>query len=127
VTYIPMSDMFDMVCEFHNKMGIEHDLEIEDQASIDLRLRLILEEYKELVGAVGGQDRPANRQAVADALGDILYVVLGAADIWCIDIDRVFAEIHRSNMTKEPGHKRADGKIMKGPNYSPPDLSFVGE
>lgn len=119
--------MFGMVMRFHDKMGVQHDPEIVDQDSIDLRLRLITEECKELSDALGNQDQSANRQAVADALGDILYVVLGAADIWCIDIDRVFAEIHRSNMTKEPGHKRADGKIMKGPNYSPPDLSFVGE
>jgi len=120
-------NMLPMVMEFHDKMGVQFDPNIEDQDTCDLRLGLLMEECKELSDALGNRDTPANRQAVADALGDILYVVLGAADVWCIDIGRVFAEIHRSNMTKEPGHKRADGKILKGPNYSPPDLSFVGK
>lgn len=37
-----------------------------------------------------------------------------------------FEEIHRSNMTKIAAsgvERRADGKILKGPDFSPPDLS----
>lgn len=40
-------------------------------------------------------------------------------------MDRVFAEVHRSNMTKEGGGKRADGKILKGPGYESPDIAAV--
>jgi predicted HAD superfamily Cof-like phosphohydrolase len=40
--------------------------------------------------------------------------------------DEAFAEVHRSNMSKlgEDGKPvlREDGKIMKGPNFSPPNL-----
>jgi predicted HAD superfamily Cof-like phosphohydrolase len=44
-------------------------------------------------------------------------------------IEEVFAEIQRSNMSKlgadgKPIY-REDGKVMKGPNYSPPDLAGV--
>lgn len=45
------------------------------------------------------------------------------------DFDRVFAEVHRSNMSKlgDDGKPifREDGKVLKGPNYSPADLSFL--
>lgn len=64
---------------------------------------------------------------VADALADLLYVVIGSALQWGIPLERVLAEVHRSNMTKTAGDKRADGKILKGPGYSPPDLRFVAE
>ena len=30
----------------------------------------------------------------------------------------VFREVHRSNMSKVGGHKRADGKWIKPPSYS---------
>lgn len=45
------------------------------------------------------------------------------------DFDRIFAEVHRSNMSKLDNNGkpvvRDDGKILKGPNYSPADLSFL--
>lgn len=45
------------------------------------------------------------------------------------DFDRIFAEVHRSNMSKlgDDGKPiyREDGKVLKGPNYSPADLSFL--
>ena len=41
-------------------------------------------------------------------------------------IDEVFEEIHRSNLSKldENGNPiyREDGKVIKGPNYFPPNL-----
>lgn len=63
---------------------------------------------------------------VADAIADLLYVVHSAAITFGIPVAAVFAEVHRSNLTKlddsgEPVY-RADGKVMKGPNFSPPDL-----
>lgn len=60
---------------------------------------------------------------VADALGDALYVIYGTACLCGIDMEPVFDEIHRSNMSKVPGgFKREDGKWMKGPGYVKPDL-----
>ena len=83
---------------------------------MDLNAKLIgeeLEEYLEANDIVG----------IADAIGDLLYVVLGAACQHGIDIDPIFHEIHRSNMTKFiDGHRRADGKWIKGPSYTPANL-----
>ncbi len=84
-----------------------------------LRSRLIQEEYYEFVDAKTDIDR-------LDALADLLYVVYGAAHALGYDIDGAFREVHRSNMSKldsdgKPIY-REDGKVMKGPNYTPPDL-----
>ena len=43
----------------------------------------------------------------------------------------IFAEVHRSNMSKlgEDGRpiRRPDGKVLKGPNFSPPAISDILE
>ena len=89
---------------------------------IDLRCNLIEEELNELKAAVKSRDI----KEVADALTDILYVTYGAGHAFGIDLDKCFAEVQRSNMSKlgkngKPIY-REDGKVMKGPNYSEPDL-----
>ena len=67
--------------------------------------------------------------AVADALTDILYVTYGAGHAFGIDLDKCFTEVQRSNMSKlgEDGKPiyREDGKVMKGPNFSEPDLESI--
>ena len=66
---------------------------------------------------------------IADALTDLLYVIYGAGHAYGIDLDACFDEVQRSNMSKldENGKaiKRKDGKILKGPNYSPPNLRGI--
>jgi predicted HAD superfamily Cof-like phosphohydrolase len=63
---------------------------------------------------------------IADAYADLLYVVYGGAVTNGIDIDEVFKEVHRSNMSKLGADGtpifRDDGKVLKGPNFSPPDI-----
>jgi len=65
---------------------------------------------------------------VADALGDMLYILCGTIIEHGMQnvIDDVFEEIHRSNLSKldENGQPiyREDGKVIKGPNYFPPNL-----
>lgn len=86
-----------------------------------LRSTLIKEELMELAYAFMTDDIVE----VADAIGDLLYVVYGTAVECGIDADKVFAEVHRSNMTKDASVVREDGKIMKGPHFSPPDIAGV--
>lgn len=90
-----------------------------------LRLSLILEEYTELEDAIA----EGHMEGIADALTDIIYVTYGAGHAFGIDLDKCFEEVQRSNMSKlgadgKPIY-RDDGKIMKGPNYSEPDLRKV--
>ena len=95
---------------------------LQDEKTSELRYELIREELEELREAIDKQDL----LEIADALTDILYVTYGAGHAWGIDLDTCYHEVHRSNMSKlgedgKPLH-REDGKVMKGPNYSPPNL-----
>lgn len=114
---------YEMVREFHEMVRQRDALspDLSDYRVNNLRMKLIDEERRELLMALADGDV----LGVADALADLMYVVIGSALQWGIPLERVFAEVHRSNMTKQGGAVRVDGKILKGPNYSPPDLSFV--
>lgn len=112
---------FEMVREFHAKVGQADSATPDISQHRDLRVSLITEEFRELREALEANDIVE----VADALADLLYVVVGSALQWGIPLERVVAEVHRSNMTKGGDAKRADGKILKGPNYSPPDIAGV--
>ena len=88
-----------------------------------LRYDLIKEELEELKEAMENKDL----LEVADALTDILYVTYGAGHAFGIDLDKCFAEVQNSNMSKlgEDGKPiyNESGKIMKGPKYFKPDLT----
>lgn len=89
-----------------------------------LRKNLLEEEFNEYLEAIGQEDVVA----IADALGDMLYIIYGTARVYGIPLDDVVAEIHRSNMTKVVGGavlRREDGKVMKPPTYDPPNLREV--
>ena len=90
-----------------------------------LRMKLLEEEYHEYRYAERGNDLVK----VADALADMLYIIGGTALEYGIPLDKIFLEVHRSNMTKldENGQPviREDGKIMKGPAYTKPDVAKI--
>ena len=90
---------------------------------IQLRYDLIKEELDELSLAIKEKDIIE----VADALTDLLYVVYGAGHSFGIDLDKCFAEVQRSNMSKLDNDGKPiyneNGKVMKGPNYSKPNLN----
>ena len=93
-----------------------------DENIIKLRLKLIKEELEELEQALNDK----NLLEVADALTDILYVTYGAGHSFGINLDACFDEVQRSNMSKlgEDGKPIYNeyGKVMKGPNFSKPNL-----
>ncbi len=112
------------VREFHQATGVLvcDKPTFPDLATATLRHKLIAEELLELVTAEAHRDLTE----VADALGDLLYVILGTCVSYGIDIEPVFNEIHRSNMTKtKDGYLREDGKYMKGPSYEPPEIAPI--
>ena len=93
-----------------------------DDKTVKLRYDLIKEELDELEEAI----KTKNLKEVADALTDILYVTYGAGCAYGIDLDKCFKEVQRANMSKlgEDGKPiyNEKGKVMKGPNYSEPNL-----
>lgn len=112
-----MSDEQRMVAEFHHafEISLETRPTVPDEAVRSLRIRLIQEEFDELQAALS----EGNVEAIAKELADLLYVVYGTAVSCGIDMAPVFREVHRSNMSKVGGHKRADGKWVKPSGYSP--------
>jgi predicted HAD superfamily Cof-like phosphohydrolase len=118
--------MFDMVREFHRAFGVPAPDApcLPSRVILDLRSNLIFEELGEYETAVVTGDVTA----VADALADLAYVVIGTAVAHGLtQFDAIFAEVHRSNMSKlgadgKPIH-RSDGKVLKGPNFTSPNLA----
>jgi len=108
------------VLDFHEKFDcVRHEKPTEIlQHYARLRVDLIKEELEELEDGIG-QD---NIVEVADAITDLLYVVLGTAVAYGIDVEPLWEEVHKTNMAKEVGRKREDGKIIKPPGWVPPDI-----
>jgi predicted HAD superfamily Cof-like phosphohydrolase len=124
-----------------------------DHKIVKLRLELICEEFKEVFkevvtsgssGMVGcalltsmssliNELQPGeisiNFPNLAKELVDLEYVILGAGHAFGVNLDAVFDEVQRSNMSKlgEDGKPiyRDDGKVMKGPNYSAADAELA--
>lgn len=87
------------------------------------RTRLICEELSEYCSAVSNN----SIIDIADALADLLYVVFGAAIEHGLPMDKIFEQVHKSNMTKTDGHMDAGGKWIKPETYIPVDLSWLEE
>ena len=87
-----------------------------------LRYDLIKEELDEFEKAI----KANNLKEVADALTDILYVTYGAGHSFGINLDKCFAEVQKSNMSKLDKDGKPiyndKGKVMKGPNFFEPNL-----
>ena len=96
--------------------------EIPNEKTMKLRFDLIQEELNELKQAM--KDR--NMNEIADALTDILYVTYGAGYAYGINLDKCFKEVQRANMSKLGADGKPifneNGKVLKGPNYSKPNL-----
>jgi predicted HAD superfamily Cof-like phosphohydrolase len=114
-----------LIAEFHK--AYEHPIAPEPSLTLarkELRASLIAEELEEFKTA----QEKGDLAGIADALMDLIYVVIGAAIEYGIPPE-CFEEVHRSNMSKLGADgkpiKRADGKSLKGPNYSPPDLASI--
>lgn len=114
-----------MVFDFHKKYNCEHYDEptVPSDRTLLLRTRLITEEAGEFAAAASNKDLVG----MIDALCDILYVTYGAAVVLGVDLEPFFAEVQRSNMTKDGGGQDSGGKVVKGPNFEPPNLERILE
>lgn len=127
----------DYIKDFHEafKIVIDENPTIE---TLRLRRTLIDEETKEFFAEI---DAAIAHLEKGEAVPHELYVNMlkELADVQVVvsgtsvsvkplkELDQAFLRVHTSNMSKlgadgKPIY-RADGKVLKGPNYSPPDLS----
>lgn len=121
----------DLVREFHqlSDSGDDDHVSLAEQSgeTIDMRCRLIAEEAQEAIDAI----RERDPVGASKELADLIYVAIGAALRFGIPIARVFAAVHASNMSKMGADGkpvfRADGKVLKGPNFRPaePDVARI--
>jgi len=127
-----MYDTLKGVRAFHEAYGlpIKDAPDLSDLRTNALRIELLREELEEFKEALDNNDIVE----ALDALTDIQYVLDGAYLSLGFHLikDSAFAEVQRSNMSKlgadgKPVVRELDGKILKGPNYSPPDLKAVYE
>ena len=90
---------------------------------------LIVEEFKEFLEADGFMFKHGQnvQEECLKELADLVYVCYQYAENMHWFLDEALNRIHESNMSKldEDGKPiyREDGKVLKGPNYKPPDLS----
>lgn len=93
----------------------------EDISERELRIDLLEEEFNEYLTA----EEKSDIIGIADALADIIYIACGTAVSYGIPLDKVFEEVHKSNMNKLVDGKiirRHDGKILKPEGWRPPDI-----
>lgn len=127
------------VREFHDAFGVENadaPTLVSEHDSM-LRYKLLREENEEYLEACENEDLVE----VADALGDILYIWAGTVLKHGLHekIEPVFEEIQRSNMSKLDANgkpiindgnidpEKPVGKVLKGPNYFPPNIKGILE
>lgn len=128
------------VAEFHRALGLPapSDPTVPSLELAALRMRLMREEYEEVKAesdrllsclryAEQRGENPANNAFIRAVLQlyvkevcDLLYVAEGTLVALGVHPD-AFDEVHRSNMSKPGGGHRADGKVLKGPDYTPAD------
>ena len=97
----------------------------------DMQVGLIEEESKEFFDAAGevfsNPEDQELRENLIKELSDLVFVCYQFAATFNIDLDEAMFRVFDSNMSKLDEHGkpiyREDGKVLKGPNYQPPDLS----
>ena len=112
--------------EFRSKYGLANSADRQTRA---VQHRIIVEEFKEFLEAEGMlfmHGRNHQEHALKE-LADLVYVCYQYAENMGWFLDEALNRVHESNMSKldEDGKPiyREDGKVLKGPNYKPPDLS----
>lgn len=119
-----MSLLSNQAIEFRSAYGIHNSL-----SGRQRQTNLIVEEFKEFLQADSDMVlmHPQDREATLKELADLIYVCAQYAENMNWDIEQALRRVHKSNLSKlgEDGKpiKREDGKVLKGPNYQPPDLS----
>lgn len=149
-----MSDIREKLIEFHRAMNVPilPTPQVPADERVRLRAKLNLEEpvkeffeacfdlppdtyygekFQQAITMLEGIAKYAQIRVklpdVADALADATCVIEGANLEFGIDSGPVLDEVHRANMAKAGGPVRADGKRLKPPGWTPPDIAGVLE
>ena len=111
--------------EFRSKYNLKNS---HDRATRHVQKELIIEEFKEFLEAEGflfmhGKN---HQEHALKELADLVYVCYQYAENMGWFLDEALDRVNQSNLSKldEEGNPiyREDGKVLKGPNYKPPNL-----
>ena len=112
--------------EFRKKYQLKNSA---DRQTRGVQHKIIVEEFREFLEAEGMlfmHGRNHQEDALKE-LADLVYVCYQYAENMGWRLDEALNRVHISNMSKlgEDGKPiyRDDGKVLKGPNYKPPELS----
>jgi NTP pyrophosphatase (non-canonical NTP hydrolase) len=128
-----MSIYSEHVRQFMEAVGQDCDRRLESGPLLDLRLRLIQEEYTELLESLQTcleQRSPSTTADVFKEMADLLYVLHGFCITFGIPIDAIFERVHQSNLSKlQDGQPRfrADGKLLKSDRYYAPQFDDLAQ
>jgi len=117
---------YEMVLEFHKTFGVEINKKFSPNL-VQLRHSLIREEFREVDEELFPHHagRPDEKKLTKE-LADLMYVTIGTAITFGLPLEEVFAEVHKSNMSKltKEGYvlRREDGKVLKSDQYQEPNL-----
>lgn len=134
-----MKKQLQQLIEWHEKFQVPYKIvpapfldalndDVDERKLIKLRYNVMREELEEWYSSAK-YNMPIEERA--KELADILYTVFGTIITEGLQdvIEQVFDAVHESNMSKLGSDgkpiKRADGKVLKGPNYQEPDLTFL--
>ncbi len=129
-----MKSNAERVRQFHSAVGSAYPPvpTQPNEAVLSLRRTLIEEESREMAeafarfqAASSGDCKETEFHALVHELTDLLYVTYGALVAFGVEPDDVLAEVHRANMQKVAGPKRADGKQLKPEDWRAADVSGV--
>lgn len=124
---------FERLREFHEAVdgSVPEGPSVPTERVLELRENLVREEYVEMMKALRDLKQLVNLNkasditAVVHELTDLLYVTYGTLVEFGVDADEIFDEVHRANMRKLAGPKRADGKQLKPEGWQPADVAGV--
>lgn len=128
-TYDPMGSM----AEWNSAVGNKHYSDEDTHGKhkeLSLRLKLISEEYRELVDEILDKlNKQGDDAKLAKEVADLLYVTYGLAELLELPMYQIFRAVHSSNMSKmgEDGKpiRNSSGKVLKGPGYFEPDIKAI--
>lgn len=125
---------FDDVGEFHQKFGLPavgrtHPINptLLDDETYRFRLKFMAEELEEFVTA----NLEGNLEKAADALIDLVYVVMGTAHKMGLPWQELWSEVHRANLGKERATSSDQSKrgsqldVIKPPGWQPPEIARI--
>jgi predicted HAD superfamily Cof-like phosphohydrolase len=102
------------VREFRNKMGLKvsQHPRLLTWEELSFYARFINEETSELLKA----HEDVDLVSAADALGDLVYLLVGASQMMGLPFDKILSAVHRSNMEKVPGASKRHKEDVAKPN-----------